>query len=120
MSKTFYTERDIELLAEQGVKSIVVNEDVVLTELAREKADRLGIALKRQHDTPPSAPLRPYLSQDAAPAPTQSVAGGAGSGKADLRARVRDKVIARLGSEVDPHLLETIINRVLDNVGTGG
>ena len=41
MAKTFYTELDIELLFKQGVTSLVVNEDVVLTELAREKAERL-------------------------------------------------------------------------------
>ncbi|HEX9013023.1 MAG TPA: hypothetical protein VF813_05885 [Anaerolineaceae bacterium] len=116
MAKTFYTERDIEDLARQGVHSLVVNDSVVLTELAVEKAGRLGVSLVREHDTPPSAPVRPYLSTGVAPvvarpqAPAQS--------KDDLRRRVHDAVIARLGGEVDPALLETIIRRVLDNLGS--
>ncbi|NUM48519.1 MAG: hypothetical protein HUU38_27755, partial [Anaerolineales bacterium] len=62
MPKTFYTERDIEDLARRGVTSITVTDDVVLTEVAREKAERLGVALIRAVDTPPSAPIRPYLA----------------------------------------------------------
>lgn len=117
MPKTFYTERDIEDMAHQGVTSLVVNDDVVLTELAREKAERLEVALLREHDAPPSAPVRPYISP---PSPSSSAGAKTQSrprDKEDLRQRVRDTVIARLGNEVDPALLETIITRVLDNVG---
>ena len=59
MPKTFYTERDIEDLAQQGMKSLVVNDSVVLPELAHEKAERLGMALVQEHETLPSAPVRP-------------------------------------------------------------
>ena len=111
MSKTFYTERDLEDLARQGVQSLVVNDDVVVTELAREKAERLGIALVREQETPPSAPVRPYLSTN----PARKAAEPANSGP-DLEARVRKAVLARLGDEVDPNLLDTIIRRVLKNV----
>ena len=116
MPKTFYTELDIEGLHRQGVTSLVINEDVVLTEVAREKAERLGIRLVREHDTPPSAPVRPYISQAPAPRPPARETPGSGS-RADLRRKVREAVLARLGNEVDPQLLETIINRGLDNVG---
>jgi hypothetical protein len=34
-----------------------------------------------------------------------------------LRQRIRDAVATRLGNQVDPALLETIITRVLNNVG---
>jgi hypothetical protein len=34
MAKTFYTERDIEDLHQRGIKSININDNVVLTELA--------------------------------------------------------------------------------------
>jgi len=119
MPKTFYTERDIEDLARRGVTSVTVTDEVVLTELAREKAERLGVVLIREHDTPPSAPVRPYIAN-----PPRA---GVGSSpqqnpptKADLREKVRQAVIARLGSEVDRNLLETIINRVLDSVGVRG
>ncbi|HNB51701.1 MAG TPA: hypothetical protein PK530_07150 [Anaerolineales bacterium] len=118
MPKTFYTERDIEDLARRGVTSITVTDDVVLTEVAREKAERLGVALLREHDTPPSAPVRPYIAK-----PTQTASASRSTApldKVDLREKVRQAVIARLGNEVDRNLLETIITRVLDNVGVRG
>ena len=42
MPKIFYTERDIEDLYRSGVATLVVNDDVVVTDLAREKARKLG------------------------------------------------------------------------------
>lgn len=118
MPKVFYTERDIEDLARRGVTSVSVTEEVVLTELAREKAERLGVALLREHDTPPSAPVRPYIAKS-----TQTAASTRSAppiDKVDLREKVRQAVIARLGNEVDRNLLETIITRVLDSVGVKG
>src|SRR5215207_3560069 len=63
MPKQFYTEHDIEDLFRSGVKSLQVTDDVVLTELAYEKANRLGFQLitDRAHN-PSGAPVRPYLS----------------------------------------------------------
>ena len=63
MAKTFYTEHDIEDMVKRGVQSLVLNDDVVLTELAYEKAGRLGLKLVHPIDTPPSAPIRPYIVQ---------------------------------------------------------
>lgn len=117
MAKTFYTERDVEDLARRGVMSLVVNQDVVLTELAREKAERLGVRLVREHDTPPSAPVRPYIATPSPASDAGKQEKPAGKTKADLHQRVRAAVIARLGNEVDPALLDTIIKRVLENVG---
>jgi len=117
MPKTFYTERDIEDMVKRGIFSIDVNDDVVLTEVAYEKAARLGVKLIREHDKPPSAPVRPYIAKEVrssagpAPAPAAAAAG------ADLQQRVREAVIARLGSQIDPVLLDTIIQRVLKGVG---
>ncbi len=42
MAKTFITERDIEDMARRGELSLTVHDDVVLTELAFEKAQKLG------------------------------------------------------------------------------
>ncbi len=47
MAKTFYTERDIEDMHARGVTSIEVHDDVVLTDLARERALKLGVRLQR-------------------------------------------------------------------------
>ena len=41
MPKEFYTEKDIEDLFQRGIKSLQITENVVLTELAYEKARRL-------------------------------------------------------------------------------
>src|SRR5512143_1334562 len=46
MPKTIYTERDIDDLARRGVKEIAVTDDVYLTDIARERAEKLGIALR--------------------------------------------------------------------------
>ncbi len=118
MPKEFYTERDIEDMARKGIQSLVVTEDVVLTELAVEKADRLGVMLIRPNQTPPSAPVRPYLSQPPVQSGPVSTASSAGqSSSSDLTKRIHDAVIARLGTQVDPVLLDSIIKRVLNNVG---
>ncbi len=77
MPKEFFTEKDIEDLVRRGVTSLEVTENVVLTELAYEKANRLGFRLVHPGaDTPPSAPVRPYLSQGEAPsAPARQPSG---------------------------------------------
>ncbi len=44
--------------------SLVLNDNLVLTDLAYEKAKRLGMSLvSASITTPPAAPVRPYLSQ---------------------------------------------------------
>ena len=43
--KTFYSAEDIEALAEQGITELRLDEDTVLTYLARDTAQRLGISL---------------------------------------------------------------------------
>lgn len=118
MPKKFYTERDIEDMVAQGKMSLVVDDDVILTDLAFEKANRLNFKLIQPHQKPPAAPERPYLSVSAAkessPTPTDK------TGSADdeeLRERIRKAVKAKLGDQIDPALLETIITRVLNNVG---
>ena len=127
MPKTFYTERDIEDLAKRGVISLVEDDDVVLTDIARDKAMRLGIEIVHEVDQPPSAPERPYITQMVSPSATEpggegkpkrsvSASGGA-SGGDELYENVRAEVISRLGDAVDPQLLDTIIRRVLQNVG---
>jgi hypothetical protein len=116
MPKTFYTEHDIEDMVQRGTMTLTLSDDVVLTDLAYERAKRLGLKLLRENEKPPSAPVRPYVSEVAktktATAPTP-----APTSESDLRQRVREAVIARLGNEVDPKLLDTIIQRVLNNVG---
>lgn len=117
MAKRFYTERDIEDLASSGQMVLEMSDNVVLTELAYERAYKLGVRLVQPHELPPAAPIRPYLSQ-----PQAQPAGGCpcsdkGTDEEALRKRIREAVAAKLGNQVDPTLLETIITRVLNNVG---
>jgi hypothetical protein len=159
MPKTFYTERDIEDLAKRGVISLVQDDDVVLTDLARDKALRLGIELLREQERPPSAPERPYITKFVSPSAIEAGEGkgsprplgperpyitrmispsaqepaldtgtlrestvpvpppSAAKGSEDIQQQVKAEVIARLGEAVDAQLLDTIIQRVLQNVG---
>ena len=124
MPKEFYTERDIDDLAKRGVQSLEINDNVVVTEMAFEKARLLGIRLvQNKPETPPSAPVRPYLSQMPAPKPTllpvpplePSPAPAAGTN--NLHDRIVTAVHARLGNQLDDQLIETIIQRVLASTG---
>lgn len=119
MAKKFYTERDIEDLAARGIHSIEVDDNTVLTELAFEKASRLGVTLVQPHLLPPAAPIRPYLSSPMAEAKPccQDHPTLPRENDEQLRQRIRDAVNAKLGAQIDPALLETIITRVLNNVG---
>ena len=148
MPKIFYTERDIEDLAKRGVISLLEDDDVVLTDIARDKAMRLGIEIVHEIDKPSSAPERPYIAKITSPSSVQagsdegtrppvgperpyitkmtspSAASSGdetslarGSGGDELYENVRAEVVARLGDAVDPQLLDTIIRRVLQNVG---
>lgn len=143
MPKEFYTEWDIEELFQSGIRSLQVTENVVLTELAYEKAKRLDFQLITDRaDTPPAAPVRPYISEQprSRPVPTigpatsnvepqpnpakssadrsDSYAGTAETQKgSDVEQRIRSAVIARLGNQVDAKLLDNIIHRVVKGVG---
>jgi hypothetical protein len=90
MTKVFYTERDIVDLAQRGVTTIEVNEDVVFTDLAREMTQKHHIRLVQ------SIPFHPEEEDEAA-----------------LIHRVKTAVIARLGGQVDLRLLDSVVTRVI-------
>ena len=130
MPKVFYTEIDIEDMVKHGILSLEVNDNVVLTDLAYEKANRLGLKLVRDKpDNPPSAPVRPYIAQQlpqrrpeavpiaATPRSAESGSQESGSVESDLQQRIRSTVLARMGNQVDPALLDAIIQRVLASTG---
>jgi hypothetical protein len=86
--KKIYTARDIETLASQGVKELEITNDVIITDVARERAEKLGLRLKRLKGV-----------------------GGRYAPEADLRQEVRKAVIAQLG--LVPENLDAVIDRVL-------
>jgi hypothetical protein len=120
MPKIFYTERDIEDLAKQGVTSIVVTDDVVVTDAAREKAPRVGITLltERQAARAAAAPqAQPAPVQPATSAPTPSAPSTIQNERgADLEARVYNAVKSKLNGQVDDALLRTIVKRVIQSL----
>lgn len=121
MPKKFFTDTDVEELHRKGIQSLQVNDDIVLTDLAYEKAKRLGIQLVFDHmEAPPAAPVRPYLS-DKEPRRTQGRPAPASQPSAlpqtDVEQRIRSAVLAKLGSQVDAKLLDNIIHRVVKATG---
>lgn len=90
MPKIFYTERDIQDLAERGVTSLEITDDVVVTDLAHEMALARGVRLVRASATPPA--------DDATD---------------ELIHRVKAAVLARLDGQVDAQLLEAVVTKVV-------
>jgi hypothetical protein len=128
MPKQFYTEKDIEDLFQSGQKSLQITDEVVLTELAYEKARRLGMQLVSDRaDNPPGAPVRPYLSDGPAAARPKPVADPAvqSAPKPEvartqtlpIEQRIRSAVLVKLGDQVDARLLDNIIQRVVKGLG---
>ncbi len=126
MAKVFYTEHDIEDMLKRGERSLVVTDDVVLTDLAYEKARKLGMQLVQPTDTPPAAPIRPYINKAGSPAavqnaafisPAPAAAPVSGARVAAIKARVKAAVQAQLGSAVDEAMLDRIIERVAADLG---
>lgn len=101
--KTFYTERDIVDMHRAGVTEIEISDDVILTALARDKAADLGITLTSVEIAAPPSP------------PPASPAAGQGStlSEADIIARVKAGVIAKMGTTAYNDLLDQIIPQVL-------
>ena len=95
MAKTFYTERDIDELHARSVTTLEVHDDVVLTDLARERCDRYEIRLIRAGN--PGA--HPEDGTDA-----------------EVVHRVKAAVIARLGDQVDAKLLDAVVTRVVNGM----
>ncbi len=131
MPKTFYTERDIEDMVRQGTSSLVVDDNVALTDLAYTRARQLGLELLSENDKPPGAPERPYIAKSTqtqktvakamktAAAPVRSATRNLPpSNKNDLHKRIHAAVVAKLGNSVDAKLLDVIIKRVLRNINT--
>lgn len=114
MPKIFYTERDIDDMKARGVTSIDVTDNVVLTDLALERAMRYEMKINRMESS--SAP-RAILSQSVnlAVSSVHTMA-SASSSDAELRRQVKAAVLAKLDSPVDDALLDAVIKRVMDGM----
>jgi hypothetical protein len=110
MAKTFYTERDIDDLKARGVNSIDITDNIVLTDLALERAMKYGIKLNRRELSSPQASYSPSVNTYAAyprETPRESTS------DAELKQKIKAAVLARLNGQVDERLLDAVITRVL-------
>lgn len=132
MTKEIFTDKDVEELHHKGIRSLQLNDNVLLTDLAYEKAKRLGIQLLFDHaENPPAAPVRPYLSDKEPPRTKPSLVSVSHSGsqpltghsirsapqQTEIEQRIRSAVLTRLGNQVDAKLLDNIIHRVVKATG---
>ena len=117
MAKTFYTERDIEDMVRRGERTLIVNDDVVLTDLAYETAHKLNVDLVQQHDTPPGAPIRPYFNSSDAAFSAAPAAMPSSARVEVIKLRVKSAVKERLGNQVEDAVLDRIIERVAADLG---
>ncbi len=108
MARTFYTERDIEDLARQGVREIEESDNVYITDVAREQMEALGIKARKSKSVSGSG------QQPAAPsAPAVVPTGLSATEKQQVIDKVKAGVIARLGPGVDTAMVDTIVRRVV-------
>lgn len=108
MAKIFYTERDIDDLKARGVDSIEVSDNVVLTDLAVERAMKHRIKIRRHAQSAPQATFSPSVN---AAYPREAARESAAD--LELKQKIKSAVLARLNGQVDEALLDAVITRVL-------
>jgi len=109
MAKIFYTEHDVDDLKARGVTSIDVNENVVMTDLALERALKYEMKINRaDHGAAPQASFSPSVNLAAS-----SVHSTVQRSDAELKQKIRSLVLAKLDGQVDRALLDAVISRVL-------
>ena len=110
MPKIFYTERDIDDMKARGLTSIEVTDNIVMTDLALERAMRYEMKINRTEQSAPKATYSPSVNIHAAyqrETPRESAS------DAELKHRIKSAVLARLNGQVDAVLLDAVITRVL-------
>ena len=108
MPKIFYTEHDIDDLKVRGVTSIDLNDNVVMTDLALERALKYEMKINRaEHVSAPQATLSASVNLVAA-YPRE-----ASAPNTELKQKIKSLVLAKLDGQVDAALLDAVITRVL-------
>lgn len=109
MPKTIYTEQDIDEMKARGVPCVDVTENVILTDLALERAHKHGLKINRTGQASPQATYSPSVNIYAAyPHPTPLAP--------DVFQKVKAGVLARLQGPVENDLLDATIRRVLNRL----
>jgi hypothetical protein len=109
MAKIFYTERDVDEMKERGLTSIDVTDNVVMTDLALERAMRYEMKINRaERGSAPQATFSPSVNLAAS-----SVYTVVQKSDVELKQKIKSLVLAKLDGQVDATLLDAVIIRVL-------
>ena len=108
MAKIFYTERDIDDMKARGITSVEITENVVITDMALERAMKHGMKINRAEQM--SAPKATFSSSVnlVAAYPRE-----ASASDVELKQKIKSAVLARLDGQVDAALLDAVIARVV-------
>lgn len=113
MPKIFYTERDIDDMKARGITSIDLTDNVVMTDLALERAMRYEMKVNRMEHSAPKATYSPSVNLTASTIHTTVTRN---SDNTELRQRIKSAVLAKLDGQVDGALLDAVITRVLEGM----
>jgi hypothetical protein len=113
MPKIFYTDRDIDDMIRDGITSLIITDDVVVTDVARERAYKSDFKFIKENDIAPSSPIRPYIVENPVKIKKETTI----KQEVSIEQQVLEAVKARVGDSVDEALLKTIIERVIKSIG---
>jgi len=112
MPKIFYTERDIDDLQARGITSLDITDNVVITDLALERAMKYDFKITRtDSSSTPKASFSPSVNLA-----VSSVHQEARASEAELKAKIKSLVLAKLDGQVDAALLDAVITKVLSGM----
>jgi len=108
MAKIFYTERDIDDMKARGATSLDITDNVVITDLALERAMRYDMKINRTDSASlPKATFSGSVNLVAA-YPRE-----ASASEVELKQKIKSLVLVKLNGQVDAALLDSVITRVL-------
>jgi hypothetical protein len=111
MPKIFYTERDIDEMKARGVTSLDITDNVVITELALERAMKYDMKINRgDSSSAPKASFSGSVNLVAAYPRADS------AGDAELKEKIKSAVLAKLDGQVDTAVLDAVISRVVSSL----
>ena len=106
MAKIFYTERDIDDMKARGITSLDITDNVVITDLAVERAMRYEMKINRADSA--SLPKATFSGSVNAVYPREAF-----TSDIELKQKIKALVLAKLNGQVDAVLLDAVITRVL-------
>jgi hypothetical protein len=108
MAKVFYTEHDIDEMKSRGATSVDITDNVVITDLALERAMKYEMKINRadSRSAPKATPSGSVNLVAAYPRAEPT-------GDSDLKQKIKSAVLAKLDGQVDAVVLDAVISRVV-------